>query len=173
MEDGTARLTSCGNRLATSDHQASRPRFPRLGHDRQRSRPATAPSARRDSTYGRCAMAGRSASSDSSSRRSITRVPWGALGLVSSAVSSAAVASYSSHPLVGQAIGICETGVTMTIIATALFGSGTRSERAFRLLRWLSNRQEPDAPPIEATRACHQLRRRRSGIELPAFLPKT
>ena len=49
------------------------------------------------------------------------------------------------HPVLGQVIAVSEAVVVLTIIGTALFGSQTLSERAFRLLRWLGNRPEPRA----------------------------
>jgi hypothetical protein len=36
--------------------------------------------------------------------------------------------------------------VILTVLGTALFGSETLSERAFRLLRWMGNRPEPPGP---------------------------
>ena len=50
------------------------------------------------------------------------------------------------HPLLGEVIAITEIAVVLTVIAVALFGSKTLSERAFRLLRWFGNRAEPPAP---------------------------
>jgi hypothetical protein len=50
------------------------------------------------------------------------------------------------HPLLGEVIAITEIVVALTVIAVALFGSKTLSERAFRLLRWFGNRREPPAP---------------------------
>ena len=50
------------------------------------------------------------------------------------------------HPLLGGVIAITEIAVVLTVIAVALFGSKTLSERAFRLLRWFGNRPEPPAP---------------------------
>jgi hypothetical protein len=50
------------------------------------------------------------------------------------------------HPLLGEVIAITEIVVALTVIAVALFGSKTLSERAFRLLRWFGNRPEPPAP---------------------------
>jgi hypothetical protein len=114
----------------------------------------------RDTTYGRYAMASRTASTVRSARCSTTRVPWRALGLGSSAIGGIA-AAYYSHPLVGLAVVICETSVAVIIVATALFGSATMSDRAFRLLRWFSNRPEPDAPPTVITRPPREGDRRR------------
>jgi hypothetical protein len=65
-------------------------------------------------------------------------------------------AVYYSHPLIGLAIIICATAVAMITIATALFGSATTSDRAFRLLRWFTNRPEPDAPLTEITPAARR-----------------
>lgn len=50
------------------------------------------------------------------------------------------------HPLLGEVIAITEIVVALTVIAVALFGSKTLSERAFRLLRWFGNRPEPPGP---------------------------
>jgi hypothetical protein len=52
------------------------------------------------------------------------------------------------HPLLGEVIAITEIVVALTVIAVALFGSKTLSERAFRLLRWFGNRPEPPAPEL-------------------------
>jgi hypothetical protein len=50
------------------------------------------------------------------------------------------------NALLGEVIAITEILVALTVIAVALFGSEALSERAFRLLRWFSNRPEPPAP---------------------------
>jgi hypothetical protein len=47
------------------------------------------------------------------------------------------------NSLLGEIITITEVTVALTVIAVALFGSKTLSERAFRLLRWFANRAEP------------------------------
>jgi hypothetical protein len=47
------------------------------------------------------------------------------------------------HPVLGEVLVLIEVAVALTIIATALFGSQTLSERAFRFLRWIGNRPEP------------------------------
>jgi hypothetical protein len=93
-------------------------------------------------------MAGRTAPSAKSAGCSATRPPWRALGLGSSAIGGIAAACYS-HPLVSQAVVISGTTAAGITIVTALFGSVTTSARAFRLLRWLTNRPEPTAPPTE------------------------
>ena len=50
------------------------------------------------------------------------------------------------HPMLGETIAIAEVATALTVIAVALFGSKTLSERAFRLLRWFGNRAEPPSP---------------------------
>jgi hypothetical protein len=47
------------------------------------------------------------------------------------------------NSLLGEIITITEVALVLTVIAVALFGSKTLSERAFRLLRWFANRAEP------------------------------
>ena len=48
-----------------------------------------------------------------------------------------------AHPYIGVGMAIVELAVALTVIGTALFGSPELSERAFRLLRWITNRAEP------------------------------
>jgi hypothetical protein len=48
--------------------------------------------------------------------------------------------------MLGEAIAVVEVVVVLAIIGTVLFGSLARSERAFRLLRWIGNRPEPPGP---------------------------
>jgi hypothetical protein len=50
------------------------------------------------------------------------------------------------NSLLGESIAVTEVAMVITVIVVALFGSKTLSDRAFRLLRWLSNRAEPPAP---------------------------
>jgi hypothetical protein len=50
------------------------------------------------------------------------------------------------RPLLGEMMIVIELGVFLTMLGTALYGSETLSERAFRLLRWLGNRLEPPGP---------------------------
>lgn len=165
MEGSTRRYAACDlqDRLCTSVNHGFRQGSPRLGRRCQRSVSATSPGAGRDTTPGRCTMAGRPAPSTKSARCSTTRLPWRAVGLGSSAIGGVAAATYS-HPLVGQAMVVCWTAAAMITIATALFGSATRSARAFRLLRWLTNRPEPDAPPTEINRPARRSSRRRPGL---------
>lgn len=65
------------------------------------------------------------------------------------------------HPVLGAIAAAVELGMTLTIVGTALFGSQTLSERAFRLLRWIGNRPEPTSPadPAEAKAADRPVRR--------------
>ena len=51
-----------------------------------------------------------------------------------------------SDPRLGLAMIVIELAVVLTIIGTALYGSQSLSERAFRLLRWLADRPEPTGP---------------------------
>jgi len=48
--------------------------------------------------------------------------------------------------MLGEIIAIIEVAVILVIIGTALYGTKTRSERAFRLLRWIKDKAEPPAP---------------------------
>ena len=50
------------------------------------------------------------------------------------------------HPLLGGIVALVELTVVLTIFGTALYGSETLSQRAFRLLRWMVNRPEPPTP---------------------------
>jgi hypothetical protein len=50
------------------------------------------------------------------------------------------------HPVFGGVVVIVEAVVVLAIVLTALYASEARSERAFRLLRWLGNRPEPPNP---------------------------
>ncbi len=73
------------------------------------------------------------------------RVPWRP-AVTGVASLGSAVGIGVLHPLLGEVIAITEIAVVLTVIAVALFGSKTLSERAFRLLRWFGNRPEPPAP---------------------------
>ena len=50
------------------------------------------------------------------------------------------------HPLLGEVLTVVELATMLIVLGTALFGTQTLSERAFRLLRWLGNRPEPPGP---------------------------
>jgi hypothetical protein len=73
------------------------------------------------------------------------RVPWRP-AVTGVASLGSAVGVGMLHPLLGEVIVITEIVVALTVIAVALFGSKTLSERAFRLLRWFGNRPEPPIP---------------------------
>lgn len=54
--------------------------------------------------------------------------------------------AWSVHAALGVTLVVFEALVAVVVVGAALFGSEVISERAFRLLRWLSNRPEPEAP---------------------------
>ena len=105
----------------------------------------------RDTTCECCTMAGGAAHAGKAARCSTSRLPWRALGLRSSAIGGIAAVCYS-YPLLSLAIIICVASVGVITVITALFGSATMSDRAFRLLRWFTNRPEPKAPPLRSPR---------------------
>ena len=72
-------------------------------------------------------------------------VPWRSVG--AGMVSAGAPLGVAvPHPLLGMVMAVIELAVILTVLGTALFGSQTLSERAFRLLRWFGNRPEPPGP---------------------------
>jgi len=73
------------------------------------------------------------------------RVPWRP-AIAGVATLGTPVGIGALHPMLGEVIAGGEGVVALTIIAVALFGSQTLSDRAFRLLRWFANRPEPPAP---------------------------
>lgn len=73
------------------------------------------------------------------------RVPWRTAGIGLTSLGTP-VGIGVADPLIGTIAFAIELAVTLTIIGTALFGSQALSERAFRLLRWITNRPEPPAP---------------------------
>ena len=48
--------------------------------------------------------------------------------------------------MLGELIAVVGLAGALIVVGTALFGSQTLSERAFRLLRWTGNRPDPAAP---------------------------
>jgi hypothetical protein len=72
-------------------------------------------------------------------------MPWRSVG-VGAASLGTPVGIGLLRPMLGEIVIGIEVVVVLTMIATALFGSQTLSERAFRLLRWFGNRPEPPAP---------------------------
>jgi hypothetical protein len=73
------------------------------------------------------------------------QVSWRPVG-AATAVLGATVGAGTFYPILGWVIALIAVIVMVTVIGTALFGSHTFSERAFRLLRWFGNRPEPAAP---------------------------
>ena len=87
----------------------------------------------------------RNDSSEPASLPARARVTWrSAVTGAASLSTPAAIGMF--NPLLGEIIAVTEVAMVITVIAVALFGSKTLSERAFRLLRWLSNRAEPPGP---------------------------
>jgi len=78
------------------------------------------------------------------------RVPWRSIGTGAVSIGTPFGVAIL-HPLLGEAMAVVELIVILTVLGTALFGSQTLSERAFRLLRWLGNRPEPPGPSDTAT----------------------
>lgn len=86
---------------------------------------------------------GGQASSTPPTRRE--RAPWRSVGAEITTLGTP-VGIGVLHPMLGEAIAVVEVVVVLAIIGTVLFGSLARSERAFRLLRWIGNRPEPPGP---------------------------
>lgn len=74
-------------------------------------------------------------------------VPWRAAGIGLTSLATP-VGIWIASPVFGEIVAGSELAVMLTILGTALFGSQTLSERAFRLLRWIGNRSEPPGPPL-------------------------
>lgn len=64
---------------------------------------------------------------------------------VSAGIFCAPVTAWLVMPLFGAVVIGTEVAVVLAVVLTALFGSDTKSDRAFRLLRWSLNRPEPPA----------------------------
>jgi hypothetical protein len=67
--------------------------------------------------------------------------PWRSLGLAVGVLGGPATVSYL-HPVLGLILTIGGVTIIAMVVATALFGTLTRSDRAFRLIRILTNRPE-------------------------------
>lgn len=81
------------------------------------------------------------------------RVPWRSVGAGVVSIGTPLGAAVL-RPLLGEVMMVVELVVFLTVLGTALFGSETLRERAFRLLRWHGNRPEPPGPDDTArTRA--------------------
>jgi len=72
-------------------------------------------------------------------------VPWRTAGISLTSLGTP-IGIGVADPLLGSMAFVLELAVALTIIGTALFGSQAISERAFRILRWITNRPEPPAP---------------------------
>jgi hypothetical protein len=81
----------------------------------------------------------------SANSRQSMRVPWRPASAATASL-AALVGIGMLHPMLGEVMAVVEVVAVLTIIATALFGSGVLSERAFRLLRWFGDRPEPPTP---------------------------
>lgn len=88
---------------------------------------------------------GHATSTDSAQRVMPGRVSWRSVGAGMVSVGTPVGISIL-HPLLGELLAVIELAMILTVLGTALFGSQTLSERAFRLLRWLGNRPEPPGP---------------------------
>jgi hypothetical protein len=73
------------------------------------------------------------------------RVPWRSAGVgVTTFAGPATLGVW--HPALSAGLYGLEAAVGLTILGTALFGSSTLSERAFRVMRWIRNLPEPSSP---------------------------
>jgi hypothetical protein len=77
-------------------------------------------------------------------------IPWRPIGTIATSIGAPSGIGLL-HPMLGAAVFLVEFAVSMTVLGTALFGTKEYSERAFRLLRWIADRPEPDAPPAHTT----------------------
>jgi hypothetical protein len=82
------------------------------------------------------------------------RIPWRWPRITAKVLLASGCCSGAAYILCAQSILLCIVAlaaavivtvivVALTLIITALFGSQTMSERAWRLLRWIANRPEP------------------------------
>ena len=78
------------------------------------------------------------AAASSTTSSSDTRMPWRPVGAASISLGAPAGVALL-HPMLGEALVAIEIIVAVTILATALFGNATLSDRAFRLLNWFRN----------------------------------
>jgi hypothetical protein len=73
------------------------------------------------------------------------RIPWRAAAVgAGTAVPSVCIGAICGET--GELIAVIALIAMLVITGTALFGSQAVSERAFRLLRWITNQPEPPAP---------------------------
>lgn len=80
------------------------------------------------------------------SRRRDGRAPWRAAGIIGVTSLGYPAGIGLVDPLLGVVAFGAELLVALLVIAIVLFGSQARTERAFRLLRWVADRPEPPGP---------------------------
>lgn len=71
------------------------------------------------------------------------------------ALAGVPVGTWFAQPEISIALVLMGITCTALIMGTALFGNDRHSDRAFRLLRWIAGRPEPDAPGT-VTESRHQ-----------------
>ena len=54
--------------------------------------------------------------------------------------------AFLASPTVAAVLASAEVALLLTVLLTAVFGPTASSERAFRLLRWMTGRAEPPQP---------------------------
>ncbi|WP_405141990.1 hypothetical protein OG589_32795 [Sphaerisporangium sp. NBC_01403] len=69
------------------------------------------------------------------------------LAVLTTAAAGVPAAAWAIHPALSAAISAVEAAAGLTVVATALYGCDRHSERAFRLLRWITDRPEPPTYP--------------------------
>ncbi|SNT64128.1 hypothetical protein SAMN05216276_11116 [Streptosporangium subroseum] len=72
-----------------------------------------------------------------------TKTRYGRLAAITAAAVGAPAVAWVVHPMLSAVIASLQATSGITIMGTALFGSDRLSERAFRLLRWATDRPEP------------------------------
>jgi hypothetical protein len=70
----------------------------------------------------------------------------GRAAALTSVAAAVPAAAWAVHPALSAVLTGLEAAAGLTVMATALFGSDRLSERAFRLLWWIADRPEPNAP---------------------------
>jgi hypothetical protein len=97
--------------------------------------------------------------------RRLRRPPQWLLGAGGGLVGEAALGYH--HPTLEMILIIGDLSVptllTLIFVAVVLFGSETKEERAFRLLRWIADKPEPPGPVAEGSAPPCTLRAPRIG----------
>lgn len=70
-------------------------------------------------------------------------------GLATTIVATPPGIAFAS-PTLAAVLASAELALLLTVLLTAVFAPATPSERAFRLLRWMTGRPEPDQPTAPA-----------------------